>query len=656
MATINCPNCNQTYEVDDSVIGQKVECAVCSSTFVARQIKTAKAVESWVVSQDAYTTSDPIEPLSANPRVSKRFIVLISAAGAGLVLLSITAVLFLANALTGVSLPPGSPSELLLKYAEMGETPYVTEVLKQNRSFEVDRPRADGNKTALYLACEKGYEDIVNLLLKRKANATICDSETDKKYSPLTIAARNGHLTIVKTLLKAGIGIESRDGENRTALYAAAANNKLEVVEYLCLSKAEINSYGRNGWTPLTVATVEGHNEIIKALLKYDADLEKVKKDEKGDFTAVFQASAGNHPDIVEYLCKSGAKVNVYGINGWTPLTAAASEGYTEVVNILLKFGKGIDLEMVAKSKEGDSTALYHATVGNHPDIVEILCKAGAKVNVYGINGWTPLTAAAKNGFTEVVNVLQKYSADLEMRNQPPGGGGNTPLHHAVDNNHLETVEVLCKAGASQSSYSSYVGYTPLTCAVDRGKIEIIKILLKYGADPHQKDKSGVYGKNAFETAQTNGRQDIVDLLKNPPRLETKETAKASNTQNLKSAHEFVMKSINEIQRGNYAGGTDMDLYISKLRTAKSNFQQKLVNVPDDYRNAVLDMVDTHLETLLFAKNASPSLGYSNSDMAKRQEMALKTVTDIVDSYKALNKVLRKYGLKEIDDASGRFE
>ena len=99
-----------------------------------------------------------------------------------------------------------------------------------------------------------------------------------------------------------------------------------------------------------------------------------------------------------------------------------------------------------------------------------------------------------------------------------------------------------------------------------------------------------------------------------------------------------------------------MDLYISKLRTAKSNFQQKLANAPDDYRKAVLDMVDTHIETLLFAQSGSSSLGYSNSDMAIRQEMALKTVTDIVNSYKELNKVLRKYGLKEIDDASGRFD
>lgn len=598
MATINCPNCNQSYEVDDNVFGEKVECAYCNTPFIARRIKTAEPIKLQLnpQGQDEGTTSNASDSVQSSatpprPRLDKKLIAIFSACCAVIVILLIAVIVLLAQRGTGGTitysnqpvgpLPAGTPSELLLKYSELGETPYVAEVLKQNPSFEVDRPRADGNKTALYIACEKGYEDIVKLLLKRKADATICDSEEDNRFSPLTIAARNGHLAIVKTLLKSGIKIESRDGENRTPLFAAAANNQPEIVEYLCKSKAEINSYRGNGWTPLTAAANNGHVEVIKVLLKNGADLEMVKKDEKGDFTAVY---------------------------------CAASQ--------------------------------------NHPYIVDILCKAGAKVNVYGINGWTPLTAAALNGYTEVVKVLLKYGADLEMRNQE-SLGGDTPLYHAVMKNHPETVVILCKAGANIESYSGFQGITPLVKAVQGGFIEVIKVLLQYGADIYQEDK---LHDTAIKIARKNERQDIVNLLLNPPRLDENDTINSAGAGNLKTIHEYVMKSINEIQRGNYAGGADMDLYVSKLRTAKSNFQQKLANAPDDYRKAVLDMVDTHIETLLFAQSGSSSLGYSNSDMAIRQEMALKTVTDILNSYKELNKVLRKYGLKEIDDASGRFD
>ena len=37
MPTITCPNCNQLYEVEDTVLGEKVECAVCNTTFVAQE-------------------------------------------------------------------------------------------------------------------------------------------------------------------------------------------------------------------------------------------------------------------------------------------------------------------------------------------------------------------------------------------------------------------------------------------------------------------------------------------------------------------------------------------------------------------------------------------------------------------------------------------
>ena len=37
MPTIICPNCNQPYEVEDNVLNEKVECAVCNTTFIAQE-------------------------------------------------------------------------------------------------------------------------------------------------------------------------------------------------------------------------------------------------------------------------------------------------------------------------------------------------------------------------------------------------------------------------------------------------------------------------------------------------------------------------------------------------------------------------------------------------------------------------------------------
>lgn len=586
MAKIVCPNCNQSYEVDDNVLGEKVECAVCNTKFTACETKSDEAVT-------VLTPPTPVEP-TTRTRLDRKLIALFSVCGAVIVVLLIAIIVLLVQRDTGGSmaysskpvgsLPPGTPSELLLKYAEMGETPYVAEVLKQNPSFEVDRPRADGNKTALYLACEKGYEDIVKLLLKRKADAAICDSETDKKYSPLTIAASNGHLAVVQALLKSGINIEARDEENRTALYAAAANGKLDVVKYLCESKAQVNTNGRNNFTPLIAAAFDGDSEVVNVLLKYGADLEKAIKNNQGVFTAVYAASIDNHPGVVEILCKAGADVNVYGYDGWTPLTVAIERGFSDVVDALLKYGKGIDLEMKEQNTRAKTAPLNRAVFNNKPEIAELLCKAGADTN-------------------------------------------------------------------------QFIGsYTYLNWAVDEGYIEIVKILLKYGADPYQKDNS-ISGKNAFETARKNNRQDIVDLLRNPPRLEQHDTSKTSSSSNLKSIHEYVMESINTVQNGNYSGEAGSDLFISRLQTTKSKLQQRMVsqNAPDDYRNAVLDLLSTQINSLSSLRTITQSSSYRNVSSEKRQELALKYVKENLEAYKNLNVVLRKYGLKEIDDASGKF-
>lgn len=315
-----------------------------------------------------------------------------------------------------ITLPPGTPSELLLKYSEQGETAYVEAVLEQNPTLDVNRPRATGNKTALYLACENGFSDIVELLLKKNADATICDSIRQgfnvQCYSPFTIAAKNGHRSVCQILLASGkVDIESRDTENRTALYAAAANNQASVVQFLCESKAKVNIHGRGGFTPLTVAAFDGHVEVIKTLLKYGRELDLEMRD-KGTFNAtpLYHAAFKNHPEVVEVLCKAKAKVNIHESSGRgnTPLTAAASQGYVEVVKSLLEYGDGLNLEM----KDGlmSYTPLYFAASNNHLEIVEILCKAGADVNaICGVLRETPLGSARRRGYAEVIRILEHY-------------------------------------------------------------------------------------------------------------------------------------------------------------------------------------------------------------------------------------------------------
>ena len=274
---------------------------------------------------------------------------------------------------SSISLPAGSPSELLLKYVQLGETTYVMEVIKRNPALDVNRPKAPGNKTVIYLACENGYTDIVKLLLQRNADVCICDTEKDKKYSALTIAAKNGHLGVIKEILKTGIDKESRDVRNRTILYTAAVNNQPKLVEWLCNHKAKIN-FRRNGWSPLAVAADNGYTEVV------------------------------------EILCKAGANVNTATSISYTPLMYAAENGYTEIVQILIKYKANLEY-----SNDFGSTALLKAIEKDYVEIVDLLCRAGADVNHCSVKSF-PLQEAAYRKNTKIVKILLKHGADPYRR------------------------------------------------------------------------------------------------------------------------------------------------------------------------------------------------------------------------------------------------
>jgi len=56
MPTINCPFCNQSYDVDPETIGQEVQCAVCNETFfaVTPEENSAKSTNRTVLPQQPF--------------------------------------------------------------------------------------------------------------------------------------------------------------------------------------------------------------------------------------------------------------------------------------------------------------------------------------------------------------------------------------------------------------------------------------------------------------------------------------------------------------------------------------------------------------------------------------------------------------------------
>jgi ankyrin repeat protein/Tfp pilus assembly protein PilF len=228
----------------------------------------------------------------------------------------------------------------------------------------------------------------------------------------LIIAAKNGNLTAVQTILANGADVNAKDTTNgATALMWASQNGHTEVVKCLLENGADVNVKDNNGRTALinAVAAIWGHTviaEIVQLLIEKGADVNAGDNDGK---TALMAAAYKDRTEIVKLLLEKGADINAGDNDGATILMLAADKGHVEVVKVLLE--KGADVN--AGDNDG-ATALIMAANNGHLEVVKLLLEKGADVNVKAtINNveWTALRVAKSAGRTDIVQLLEKVEA-----------------------------------------------------------------------------------------------------------------------------------------------------------------------------------------------------------------------------------------------------
>ncbi len=229
----------------------------------------------------------------------------------------------------------------LALYASVGDLASVNRLLAK----EVDVNEPDkGNNTPLILAARNGHVEVVRTLLINKAEVNHINHE---KIGALQYAVESDDANLVKLMLAGGADVAVRNEIDQGLLHLALSH---AVAEVLIAVGADPNLKDAEGMTPLHHATILGDLALLRLLVEFDAD---VNSPDNGGLTPLHLAARYDHAEIAGYLLKQGADPNRFTHQGDRPLhTCSKSRKHPRMVaGLLVRAGA----ELNAKNKAGQT-------------------------------------------------------------------------------------------------------------------------------------------------------------------------------------------------------------------------------------------------------------------------------------------------------------
>lgn len=156
-------------------------------------------------------------------------------------------------------------------------------------------------------------------------------------YDDFFTAIRRDDGAAIAALLRRGFDPNTRDPKGQVGLTLALQLDSRKAFDAL-MGARQLDVEARNvqDESPLMLAAIKGHVEVVKALIARDADVNKP------GWTALHYAASGTTPEharIIALLLENHAYIDAASPNGTTPLMMAAQYGTSDAVQLLLDEG-----------------------------------------------------------------------------------------------------------------------------------------------------------------------------------------------------------------------------------------------------------------------------------------------------------------------------
>ncbi|XP_075444629.1 E3 ubiquitin-protein ligase MIB1 [Ascaphus truei] len=248
-------------------------------------------------------------------------------------------------------------------------------------------------------------------------------------HTAMQAASQNGHVDILKLLLKQNVDVEAEDKDGDRAVHHAAFGDEGAVIEVLHRGGADLNARNKRRQTPLHIAVNKGHLQVVKTLLDFGChpSLQVILSLwNTGLYLALLQFSGRKTLNMdCSFVCQ--CKILIYHI----------SDFFSAMRVLLSKLPRPW---IVDEKKDDGYTSLHLAALNNHVEVAELLVHQGsANLDIQNVNQQTALHLAVERQHTQIVRLLVRAGAKLDIQDKD----GDTPLHEALRHHTLSQLRQL---------------------------------------------------------------------------------------------------------------------------------------------------------------------------------------------------------------------
>ncbi|XP_078580181.1 uncharacterized protein LOC144864139 isoform X2 [Branchiostoma floridae x Branchiostoma japonicum] len=440
--------------------------------------------------------------------------------------------------------------------ARVKEGDKVAEMLLKSGA-EVNAPQEDG-ETALHIAARHGNIKMMQALMEDGGDLMM---QSKMGENPLHIAVRYCHWELVsaiinylvseKTRVDAVICINTQTNEGETPVHYAAETTKdmchfegedIRIMQMLLEFDGDVNMATKlTQETPMHYCARAGNEDVLQEMVK-NIGAHKVQhavnKQAKNGWSPLLVASEQGHLSIMKILLQNHARVDVFDEHGKAALHLAAENGHKEVSDVLLWHKAFVN----AKSKMG-ITPLHLAAMNGFVELVKLLIEThGATLDALTLAKRTPLHMAAQNGQLSVCKTLLDMKADANFVDTH----GQTPFHLAAENDHSEVVQMFLNYKPELVNMANAEGNTCAHIAAFKGSVAVIKELLKFDRVGVCSARNKINASTPLHLAAEGGHKEVVKTLADNGASATDENGEGMTPIHLaaKSDHTNVLDSL----------------------------------------------------------------------------------------------------------------